>query len=271
MTQKFQADGSVVPVTLISAGPCFITQIKNSNKDGYQAVQIGYKENKKLNKPLSGHLKNKFSAKYLAEFRLDNNDENEYKEGQEITVSAFAQGEKVKVTGNSKGKGFQGVVRRHGFSGASKTHGTKDQVRRSGSIGAGGPQHVFKGVKMAGRMGNDQVTVANLEIIDLDPENNLLFIKGAIPGKRNSLIKIIAPGRMVLTEPKEKSKVPEEVENNTEEKIAEEPKEVKEQKVESVEKTDEEKTANTSSEVVPENSEKKESDKSEENKTENKA
>ncbi len=219
MTQRFQPDGSVVPVTIVSAGPCYITQVKEIEKNGYQAVQVGYKEAKKLNKPLSGHLKDKFKAKYLTEFKLGKKDEGEYKAGQKITVSVFSKGDKIKVIGTSKGKGFQGVVKRHHFHGHPTTHGTKDAVRMPGSIGAGGPQHVFKGIRMAGRMGHDQVTVANLEIVDLEPGKNFLFIKGAIPGKRNSLVKIIAPGKMELSEQEEKKTVPQKSEDIKEKKV----------------------------------------------------
>jgi len=212
MTQKFLADGSVVPVTAVKAGPCFVTQVKKSEKDAYQAVQVGYQENnKKISKPLAGHLKKgKFKAKYLKEFRLPDEDNSQYQEGQKITAAVFAKGEKVKVSAISKGKGFQGVVKRHSFSGAPKSHGTKDQLRHPGSIGAGGAHHVFKGKRMAGRMGGKKVTIANLEIIDIEPENNILFIKGAVPGRRNSLIEIRAPGKMELAAPEEpkEQKVP---------------------------------------------------------------
>jgi large subunit ribosomal protein L3 len=221
MTQKFKEDGSVIPVTVIQAGPCFITQIKKADKDNYQAVQIGYQETKKLNKSLSGHLKKTPKLKYLKEFKLDK--DFEYKKGQEINVSVFAEGDKVKVTGISKGRGFQGVVKRYRFKGAPKSHGTKDQLRHPGSIGATGPAHVFKGTKMAGRMGGDQVTVSNLEIIEIDPEKNLLFIKGGIPGSRNGLVVISAPGEMDLTVKKSDKLVTE----TKEEVLAEEsPKEI---------------------------------------------
>jgi large subunit ribosomal protein L3 len=196
MTQKFKADGQVVPVTVIQAGPCFITQVKNEAKDGYKAIQVGYGEKKKLNKPLSGHLKNNLKARYLKELRVE--DKAEYQKGQKISVAIFQKGEKVKVTGLTKGRGFQGVVKRHGFSGAPKSHGTKDQLRHSGSVGAKGVAHTFKGTKMGGRMGGNQVSIKNLEIIDLEPEKNLLYIKGAIPGSRNNLVEIYAPGEMKL-------------------------------------------------------------------------
>jgi len=196
MTQKFKADGQVVPVTVIQAGPCFITQVKNEAKDGYKAIQVGYGEKKKLNKPLSGHLKNNLKARYLKELRVE--DKAEYQKGQKISVAIFQKGEKVKVTGLTKGRGFQGVVKRHGFSGAPKSHGTKDQLRHSGSVGAKGVAHTFKGTRMGGRMGNSQVSIKNLEIIEIEPEKNLLYIKGAIPGSRNNLVEIYAPGEMKL-------------------------------------------------------------------------
>jgi large subunit ribosomal protein L3 len=201
MTQKFKADGQVVPVTIVEAGPCFITQVKSSAKDRYDAIQVGYGIKKKLNKPLSGHLKNTSKARYLKELRLEIADKFDYKIGQKITVNAFAIGDIVKVTGITKGQGFQGVVKRHGFHGSPKTHGTKDQLRHSGSVGAKGVAHVFKGTKMGGRMGGVQVTVTNLEIISIEPEKNLLYIKGALPGCRNGLVEICAPGEMKVEEP----------------------------------------------------------------------
>ncbi len=199
MTQKFKEDGTVVPATVISAGPCFITQVRSLDNDDYKAVQIGYQEAKKLNKPLTGHLKDSFKAKYLTEFRVEDKDGQEYKKGQQINVNVFEKGEKVKISGISKGQGFQGVVKRYGFHGAPASHGTKDQLRHPGSIGATGPAHVFKGTKMPGRMGGGKVTISNLEIVDIDPEKNLLFIKGAIPGSRNGLIEISSSGEMDLT------------------------------------------------------------------------
>jgi large subunit ribosomal protein L3 len=198
MTQKLKEDGTVVPVTVIKAGPCYITQIKDKTKDGYRAIQIGYQLAKKLNKPLAGHLKGKFQAKYLRELRVDDSEKQDFAIGQIINVDIFQVGDKIMVSGISKGKGFQGVVKRHGFHGHNTTHGTKDQVRHPGAIGAGGPQHVFKGMRMAGRMGGEKITVLNLEVIEVDPTNNLIYIKGAVPGARNTLIEILAPGEMVL-------------------------------------------------------------------------
>lgn len=197
MTQKFMPDGRVVPVTAVSAGPCFITQIKNKEQDGYQAVQVGFEQKRKLNKAQIGHLKGLNNQRYLKEFRLEN-DKSVYEKGLKITVSAFAKGDIVDIIGFSKGKGFQGVIKRHGFHGADKTHGTKDQLRHSGSVGPKGPAHTFKGTRMSGRMGGEQVTTKNLEIIDIDEEKNILYIKGAVPGCRNGLVEIIALGEMKL-------------------------------------------------------------------------
>lgn len=191
-------NGEVVPVTAVVAGPCFITQVKNKERDGYKAVQVGCGSKKKLNKSIAGHLKGLDNLRYLSEFIVPEDDKNIYEKGQKITVAVFVKGDIAEVIGTSKGKGFQGVVKRHGFHGADKTHGTKDQLRHSGSVGPKGPAHTFKGTRMGGRMGGQQVTVKNLEIVDIDDKNNLMFIKGAIPGSRNSLIKIIAPGEMKL-------------------------------------------------------------------------
>ena len=194
MTQIFKDDGKVMPVTVVQAGPCQITQVKNQEKDGYLAVQIGFSEKKKLTKPQAGHLKDLPKFRYLKEFKLDK--DQDIKKGQTITVKFFQPGEKVKVTGISKGKGFQGVVKRHGFKGSPASHGHKDQLRMPGSIGATDPAHVFKGKKMAGRMGTNQVTVSNLEIVQVDKEKNLLYITGAVPGARNGLVMVQAPGEL---------------------------------------------------------------------------
>jgi len=187
MTQVFRDDGTVVPVTLIQAGPCVITQIRTETKDGYSAVQIGYGKKRSINKPLTGHLKDLDNFRYMREFKVS---DPEYKRGDKIDVSIFEFGDKVDVTGISKGQGFQGVVKRHCFAGSPASHGHKDQLRMPGSIGATGPAHVFKGTKMGGRMGGTQVTVKNLVIEKIDPKNNVLAIKVAIPGARNSLVMI---------------------------------------------------------------------------------
>ncbi|MEK7167765.1 MAG: 50S ribosomal protein L3, partial [Patescibacteria group bacterium] len=179
MTQVFKDDGAVIPVTAVLAQPNVITQIKTQEKDGYDAVQFGMGESKKLKKPNQGHLKGLPLVKDIKEFRLLHESAGDLKRGDKITVTAFSEGDEVGVTGVSKGKGFQGVVKRHGFHGAPATHGHKDQERMPGSIGAGGVQRVFKGVRMAGRMGGEQVTVKGLEIIEIDAEKNILYVKGA--------------------------------------------------------------------------------------------
>ena len=188
MSQKFQDDGTVVPVTLIQAGPCVVSQLKNKEKDGYEAVQIGFGAKKRVNKPLKGHLKDLGDFRYLREFPVDKS--SDYKKGQNIDISIFKTGDKVKVTGITKGKGFQGVVKRYGFKGSPASHGHKDQLRMPGSAGATGPQRVLKGKKMPGRMGGDRQTTKNLEVVEVDKEKNIIAIKGAVPGARNGLVLI---------------------------------------------------------------------------------
>lgn len=186
MSQRFKADGSVVPVTLIFAPAGKITQIKNKEKDGYVAVQIGAFPKNNLTKAEVGHLKDMPAYSALEEIRV--NDANGLEKGKDLDVNQFQLGEMIEVTGVSKGRGFQGVVKRHGFSGGPKTHGHKDQVRMPGSIGAQGVAKVLKGYRMAGRMGSDQVTVKNLEVIEIDAAKNILAVKGAVPGARNSQV-----------------------------------------------------------------------------------
>lgn len=186
MSQRFKEDGTVIPVTLIAAGPCKITQVKTKEKNNHAAVQIGFDLKNKVNKPLAGHLKDLENFRYLREIEVENPEE--YKRGQEITVSVFSPGDKVKVIGTSKGKGFAGVVKRHHFRGHPPTHGHKDAERMPGSIGAGGVQRVFKGLRMAGRMGGEQITIKNLEVVEVDEKNNLLALKGAVPGARGALV-----------------------------------------------------------------------------------
>jgi len=204
MTQVFQEDGKVIPVTVIEAGPCQITQVKTEETDGYKSVQFGYGRKKKLLKPILGHLNNLPKFRYLKEIRLE--DLAGLKRGQEFNVKMFQPGDQVKATGVSKGKGFQGVVKRHGFHGSPASHGHKDQLRMPGSIGATNAARVYKGTRMGGRMGGDQVTVANLEIIQIDPEKNLLYVKGAISGARNGLVLIKGPGEFKEFEAKEEIK-----------------------------------------------------------------
>lgn len=198
MSRVFRKE-ETVPVTLLLVGPCAVTQIKTTDKDGKSAVQLGWGERKNITKPLAGHLRKakQKSTRYLREFPVD--DVSSYKLGQEITVSIFAPGDKVNVTAISKGKGFTGVVKRHGFAGSPKTHGHRHDERAPGSIGAGFPEHVFKGMKMAGRSGHSQVSVKNLKVMEVDTEKNLLAIKGAVPGPRNVLVEISAPGKVEQT------------------------------------------------------------------------
>lgn len=196
MTQVYKGD-NIVPVTLIESGPNFVSQIKTKEpasakatagkKDGYNAIQIGFGETKKINKPKTGHLKNLPKLRWLREFRVEDSKLNI---GDKIDVSTFAVGEKVNILAISKGKGFAGVVKRHGFHGGPKSHGQKDRHRAPGSIGASWPQHVIKGMRMAGRMGSDRITVKNLEIIEVDKENNVIALKGAVPGRRGTLVMI---------------------------------------------------------------------------------
>lgn len=219
MTQVWHGD-DVVAVTAVKTGPCYISRIKSSEgKDKYSAVQVAYgkRKEKNLKKPqLAFFKKLNLSPKHVQEFRITE-ELKDIKAGDEISIESFNEGEKVKVTGKSKGRGFQGVVKRHGFSGAKATHGNKDQLRMPGSIGSTGPAHVFKGMRMPGRMGNDRVSVNNLEIIKVDIENNTLYIKGAVPGHRNSLVYISAEGELKITEKKAETKPEEKKEENTEE------------------------------------------------------
>lgn len=187
MSQVFLQNGNVVPITVVQAGPCTITQVKTRAKDRYQAVQVGYETVKRLNKPLSGHLGRTGLFRYLREFPVDSLDG--LLVGQQVSVGVFEVGERVDVIGTSKGRGFQGVMKRHGFHGGPRTHGQSDRARAPGSIGAGTtPGRVLKGKKMPGHMGNVRVTVKNLEVVEVDLERNLLLLKGGIPGAPNGLI-----------------------------------------------------------------------------------
>lgn len=188
MSQIYSADGNVVPVTVVQAGPCVVTQIKENMPNGNRAIQIGFAETKKeMKKPQVGHLKDLPAVRHLREF-MAGKEEAALKRGDKYGVEIFQAGEKVEVIGTSKGKGFQGVVKRHGFHGGPASHGHKDNERAPGSIGAGGVQRVFKGMRMAGHMGCDRVTIKNLEVVEVDIANNILKIKGALPGSRNSLV-----------------------------------------------------------------------------------
>jgi large subunit ribosomal protein L3 len=206
MSRKFQEDGTVVPVTLVEAGPCTVVQVKTEKKDGYSAVQVGYGKKKNITKPEKGHVKDLETFRHLREFRVDSADA--FKRGDKFTAAVFTEGDVVKVTGISIGKGFQGVVKRHGFHGSPATHGHKDQLRMPGSIGSAYPQHVRKGKKMGGQMGNKRATMTNLEVVSIDIDNNQLAIKGGIPGSTGSLVLIYGVGEMKMEQvEKEEKKV----------------------------------------------------------------
>ena len=187
MTQIISDDGRAIPVTLIQAGPVTVTQVKTVETDGYNAVQVAYGEGKNLSKAVAGHVKPaQVSPKFIREFHVD--EPSTFKVGDTIDVSQFSLGEMVNATGTSKGKGFAGTVKRHNFNTSKKTHGGNGNVRKPGSIGSMYPQRVFKGKRMAGHMGAERVTVKNLEVAYIDPETNLIGVKGAVPGPRKGLI-----------------------------------------------------------------------------------
>ena len=189
MTQLFAENGSVVPVTLIEAGPCVVTQVKTKDSDGYEAVQLGFGDVKRPNKPMQGHFRPSRASRYLREVKAD--DPTEFSVGQTVSLDIFTEGEKVDVIGRSKGRGFAGTMKRHGFGGGPRTHGQSDRARAPGSIGGGTtPGKVFKGLKMAGHMGNRRITVKGLEIVKVDTDRNILAVKGGIPGALNSLVQI---------------------------------------------------------------------------------
>jgi len=196
MTQIFEPNGTATGVTVLQAGPCTVTQVKTPDTDGYSAVQIGFEEltgrqERKITEPQKGHLrKNKLPLlRHLREMEVGGDDAASHAVGDTIDVTMFAVGEIVDVIGTSKGKGFAGVVKRYHFAGGPKTHGQSDRHRRPGSIGAGTtPGRVYKGMRMAGRMGNDRVTVQNLRIVQIDTERNLIVVRGAVPGAAKSLI-----------------------------------------------------------------------------------
>jgi len=185
MSQIFDKDGKVIPITLIQAGPCFITQVKQKEKDGYNALQIGFGKKKKVKKT----DKNK-EFHYLREVRSKEDEKQELKAGDKIDVSIFKEGDIVKISGISKGKGFQGGVKRWGFHGKSATHGVKHEHRTLGSVGSTDAARVFKGKKMPGRMGYQRITKKNIKVVKIDVENNLIAIKGAVPGRHGTLLEI---------------------------------------------------------------------------------
>jgi large subunit ribosomal protein L3 len=198
MTQVFDERGNAIPVTVIQAGPCYVTQIRLADKDGYTAVQLGFGETKpqRLTKGQLGHLRrnNLPALRYLREFRIQG--EPDVEEGSEVKVDVFAQGERVDVIGTSKGRGFAGTIKRHNFNRQNKTHGQSDRERAPGSVGGTTtPGRTFKGQKMAGRMGNDRVTAENLEVVVIDAERNLLAVKGSVPGANGGIV-VVKPARV---------------------------------------------------------------------------
>ncbi len=189
MTQIFTEEGKAVPVTVLEAGPVTIVANKEVARDGYKAVQVGFgeKREKNISKPQKGHLKGLGNFAILKEFRTD---DGEFNVGDKIDVSVFSPGDKITISSTSKGKGFQGVVKRHGFKGGPRSHGQKHSEREPGSIGGGLRNKVPKGMRMAGRMGSDRTTLKKVLVVEVDKENNQLFIKGAVPGRRGTLVEI---------------------------------------------------------------------------------
>lgn len=188
MTRVFDETGVSIPVTVVEAGPCKVVQKKTAERDGYEALQLGFGDRKRINKPMEGHLKASGGGKYsvLKEFRIES--DVEYETGAELTVELFRVGEKVNVTGTTKGRGFAGVMKRHGFGGGRATHGCTTH-RSPGSIGcAADPSRVFPGRKMAGRMGGKKKTVRNIEVVDVRPDLGVVLLKGALPGPNNSVV-----------------------------------------------------------------------------------
>ncbi|EKD43311.1 MAG: 50S ribosomal protein L3 [uncultured bacterium] len=205
MTQVFLPSGEVMPVTRVVAGPCTVVQVKEK-----QAVQLGFGDKKefRLNKPDAGHLKGLTPVAHLKEFQVEKTDG--IKRGDVVALETFVVGDVISVTGVSKGKGFAGVVKRHHFRGGPASHGHKDNLRAPGSIGAGGVQRVFKGMRMAGRMGGDQVTIHNLEVVEVHPETNEIYIKGAVPGGRNGLLEIVGEGELLMKKTEIKNEIKQE-------------------------------------------------------------
>jgi len=193
MSEYFSEEGEVFPVTIVSAGPITVTRVFSKDTDGYNSIQVGYGTQKKerITKPKLGQMGG-VAYSTLKEFRLKPADKSEAKVGDVIDVSAFVPGDKIMVSSISKGKGFQGVVKRHGFAGGPRTHGQKHSEREPGSIGGGLRTHVPKGMRMAGRMGSDRITQKNLKVVFVDQENNLILVKGAITGKKGTLVEIVA-------------------------------------------------------------------------------
>jgi len=197
MTQIFNEQGVMIPVTVLEVGPCYVTQVKSTSRDGYAAIQLGFDaiKERKLAGGERGHIKKAHAPalRTLREFRVTEDDLSDYNLGQRLLADVFDEGEMVDVTGTSKGKGFQGGVKRHGFNRQPKSHGQSDRERSPGSAGAGTtPGRVYKGKKMPGHMGHERVTVQNLRVVKVDPERNLLAVRGAVPGPKNGLVTVAA-------------------------------------------------------------------------------
>jgi large subunit ribosomal protein L3 len=187
--QIFDRDGTAVPVTVIETGPCTVLQVKTKDRDGYEAVQLGFGVRRRVNQPMKGHFKGLGSFRYLQEFRVE--EIGQWQVGQRVSAGIFEPGDLVDVSGISKGRGFAGVVKRHGFRGGPKTHGQSDRHRAAGSIGASAsPSRVIKGLKMAGHMGATRVTVRNLEVVDSNPARGVIMVKGSVPGAKDGLLRI---------------------------------------------------------------------------------
>ena len=193
MSQVFDEKGNAHPVTILSAGPVVVTQVKTKDKDGYEAVQVGYgeKKAKNINKAITGHLKGLGNFRFLREFKIEDVKEaSGVKVGDKFDLSVFKAGDNITVSSASKGKGFQGVVKRHGFKGGPRSHGQKHSEREPGSISQGLRTSIRSGMRMAGRMGGNRVTVKNLKVMQIDPQNNTLLLKGAVPGRRGTMVEI---------------------------------------------------------------------------------
>ncbi|HXH22693.1 MAG TPA: 50S ribosomal protein L3 [Dehalococcoidia bacterium] len=189
MTQVFTSNGEARGVTVVEAGPCVVVQIKTQEKDGYNAIQVGFGAVKRLNEPMKGHLKRLGQFRWLREFRVD--DPNEFEVGQKLGAEIFSEGDLVDIVGRSKGRGFAGGVKRHHFSGGPKTHGQSDRHRAPGSIGSGTtPGRVRKGLRMAGHMGDERVTVKNVRVFQSDPARGVILLEGSVPGGVNGLVQI---------------------------------------------------------------------------------
>jgi large subunit ribosomal protein L3 len=257
MTQVWNSDDKVVAVTPVQAGPCTVVQVKNKERDGYEALQLAYgkRKEKNINKPQKGHFKAlSLNPSHVREFRTS--EANNFKAGDIITVATFQAGDQINATATSKGKGFQGVVKRHGFGGFRKTHGNKDQERMPGSIGPKGPARVFKGTKMGGRMGGDRVTVTNLKVVDIDTENNIIYIAGALPGAINGLVLISGNGDLQVNVAPVKTE--EKVEETKDEAASTKEEAVSEEKAEEIKdepKTEEKKEDKTEEQKVEEKKE----------------